>query len=356
MPQFRDMNPVPIGVIGVIVLVLLIGLALDISRLPFTSGSGYSAAFSEAAGLRPGDQVEVAGLSVGKVSSVSLEGTHVRVDFQVTDGSVHLGDQSGASIEIATLLGNKYVALTPAGPGTWPSDREIPESRTQSPYDVEPALQGLSRTVQRINTGQLARALNTMAATFRNAPASLRATLSGLSRLSRTVASRSTELGQLLQRTQAVTGVLSQRRAQFAQLLTDGEKLLQTLDARRAVIDQLLGNTSRLARQLSGLVSDNRATTGPMLAHLHSVLATLNSNQDNLDQIIKELYVFVRGEVDATGAGPWFDGTAINVANPISLQAGVSQALKDMPGHRSLSALLGLGRAAHSSKHRAVHR
>jgi hypothetical protein len=52
------------------------------------------------------------------------------------------------------------------------------------------------------------------------------------------------------------------------------------------------------------------------------VLTLLNAHQDDLDQIVKELYVFVRGEVDATGSGPWFDGTAINATNPF--QAGGS--------------------------------
>jgi phospholipid/cholesterol/gamma-HCH transport system substrate-binding protein len=312
------MNPVPIGVVSLVFLLLLVTLALNLGRLPFTSGTGYSAAFSEAAGLRSGDAVMVAGVAVGKVTGVSLEDAHVRVDFDLTDGSVHLGARPTASIQIATLLGNKYLSLTPSGSGSWAPDHEIPLADTQAPYDIEPALQGLSQTVQRINTHQLADALNTLATTFQHAPADLRSTLTGLSRLSRTIASRNTELGQLLQRTSAVTGVLAQRRVQFAQLLGDGDKLLTELDQRREVINQLLVNTTRLARQLTGLVHDNQASIGPMLTHLHTVLALLDSNQSNLDHIIKGLYVFVRGEVDATGAGPWFDGTAINVANPIS--------------------------------------
>jgi hypothetical protein len=53
-----------------------------------------------------------------------------------------------------------------------------------------------------------------------------------------------------------------------------------------------------------------------MLQHLHGVTSLVAANQQNLDEVIKGLYVFIRGEVDATGAGPWFDGTAINATNP----------------------------------------
>ena len=74
-----------------------------------------------------------------------------------------------------------------------------------------------------------------------------------------------------------------------------------------------------MAQQLTGLVHDNQRAIGPALQHLHGVLTMLNDQQDNLDLIVRELYVFVRGEVDATGSGPWFDGTAINATNPIQL-------------------------------------
>jgi phospholipid/cholesterol/gamma-HCH transport system substrate-binding protein len=339
--QFRDMNPTPIGLISIVVLIGMVALAFNLTKLPFTSGHSYSAAFSEAAGLRPGDQVEIGGVSVGKVNSVALEGTHVKVSFRITNSDVHLGSTTTASIEIATLLGNKYLALAPQGSGTWPEEQEIPISRTTSPYDVEPALQGLANTAGKINGKQLATALDSMAATFRNSPRPLRSTLSGLSRLSETIASRDTALSALLRHTATLTGVLAQRRQQFTQILGSGDQLLTMLDRRRAVIAALLVNTERLATQLSGLVSDNQTTLTPMLHHLHGVLGMLNRNQHNLTEIIQRLYVFVRGEVDATGAGPWFDGTAINVANPIVFVPGSSTNVAPT-APKSLDQLLGI--------------
>jgi ABC-type transporter Mla subunit MlaD len=118
------MDPVPIGVIFLVVMVILLLLSFNIDKLPFTSGTGYSAAFARADGLRKGDRVMVGGVVVGKVTSVGLEGTHVRVGFSITNGDAHLGQDSTASIQIATLLGNKYVALDPRGPGAWPSSHD----------------------------------------------------------------------------------------------------------------------------------------------------------------------------------------------------------------------------------------
>jgi phospholipid/cholesterol/gamma-HCH transport system substrate-binding protein len=338
---FREMSPAPIGAAFLVTLAVLLVLSFNLDKLPFTSGTSYSAAFARADGLRKGDRVLVGGVVVGKVEGVGLEGTHVRVDYTLTGSSVHLGDATRASIQIATLLGNKYLALEPAGEGTWPSDRELPLSHTETPFDVEPAFQGLASTVGQIDTRQLARALDTMATTFRNSPASVRSMLSGLSRLSETIASRDAELSRLLDHADSVTGVLAERRTAFTRLFTDGDQLLATLQQRRDTIDALLTNTSAMSRQLSGLVHDNQDSIGPALRHLHGVLEELNTHQDELDQIIKGLYVFVRGEVDATGAGPWFDGTAINATNPI--QVGKTPALRSP---RTFGDLLRVPRAA----------
>jgi phospholipid/cholesterol/gamma-HCH transport system substrate-binding protein len=342
---FREMDPVPIGIAFLAVLVVLLLLSFNLGKLPFNSGTGYSAAFAQADGLRKGDRVMIGGVPVGSVSSVGLEGTHVRVGFTIKNGDVHLGDQTRATIQIATLLGNKYLALEPLGAGEWPSDREIPLAQTSDTYDVVPALQGVGRTVGHIDTDRLAHALDTMAATFKDSPASLRSMLSGLSRLSRTIASRDEELGSLLQHADSVTGVLADRRQQFTQIFGDGDRLLQMLQARRAVVSSLLRNTRVMSGQLTGLVRDNDATIGPALRHVHGVLSELNAHQGELDQIIKELYVFVRGEVDATGSGPWFDGSAINALNPIQV-GGMPATPTSRP--RTWGDLLGVPEAAHA--------
>jgi len=301
---FRERNPVVVGAVGLAVIAAMLLLAFNIDALPLLAGQSHSAALSEAGGLKAGDDVRIAGVKVGKVTAVDLEGSHVRVDFRV-GRSTELGSQTSATVRIKTILGQKFLALEPAGKGDL--GQEIPLSRTTPAYDVVEAFSDLATTTEDIDTGQLATALDTVANTFRDSPEEVRAAVDGLGRLSRTVASRDAQLRELLQHANGVTGVLADRNKELVSLLTDGDLLLQELRKRRADIHTLLVSTVTLSQQLTGLVRENRAAIGPALANLKNVLATLEANQANLDRSIRLVAPFVRVFANTTGNGRWFD-------------------------------------------------
>ena len=301
---FRERNPVVVGAVGLAVIAAMLLLAFNIDALPLLAGQSHSAALSEAGGLKAGDDVRIAGVKVGKVTAVDLEGSHVRVDFRV-GRSTELGSRTSATVRIKTILGQKFLALEPAGKGDL--SQEIPLSRTTPAYDVVEAFSDLATTTEDIDTGQLATALDTVANTFRDSPEDVRAAIDGLGRLSRTVASRDAQLRELLQHANGVTGVLADRNKELVSLLTDGDLLLQELRKRRADIHTLLVSTVTLSQQLTGLVRENRAAIGPALANLKNVLATLEANQANLDRSIRLVAPFVRVFANTTGNGRWFD-------------------------------------------------
>jgi phospholipid/cholesterol/gamma-HCH transport system substrate-binding protein len=304
MTPFRERNPVIIGAVGLAVIAAMLLLAFNTDKIPMLGGRSHTAALSEAGGLKPGDDVRIAGVKVGKITAVDLENAHVRVDFTV-NRSTKLGDMTSAAVRVKTILGQKFLALDPAGKATL--DKEIPLSRTTPAYDVVDAFSDLATTAEDINTGQLATSLDTIANTFRDSPEEVRAAVEGLGRLSRTVASRDDQLRSLLGHANGVTGVLSARNAQIVALLSDGDLLLQELRKRREDIHTLLVNTATLADQLTGLVRDNREAIRPALTHLKHVLAVLEANQGNLDRSIALLAPFVRVFANTTGNGRWFD-------------------------------------------------
>lgn len=324
MKSFRSRNPVPIGVIGLVVLVLLSLAMYNVDDLPIVGGgTTYTAQFSESAGLQAEDPVYIAGIEAGRVTAVELAGDRVRVSFRIDEAWI--GDRTRAAIQIESLLGSKSLGLEPQGDRVLDPEQPIPLERTASPYDVVQAFNGLSRTVEEIDTGQLDQSLQVLADTFRNTPDEVRGALDGLSRLSQTIASRDDELARLLANTRNVSGVLADRNAEFEQLVIDANLLLDEVGLRREAISVLLDTTQTLSAELRGLVADNVAQLRPALEQLDRVVAVLQRNQDNLDRALELEAVFIRVFGNAIGTGRWFDNYACGLALPPTTTIGPIQ-------------------------------
>ena len=108
--------------------------------------------------------------------------------------------------------------------------------------------------------------------------------------------------------------MLADRDQDLQKLLSDGTLLLRGLNERRDAIHSLLINTSVLSTQLSGLVTDNQKTIGPLLDNLNKVLKLLENNQDSLDRGMQLLAPFYRVFNNAIGNGRWFDNYIQNLS------------------------------------------
>ncbi|TPQ19543.1 MCE family protein [Streptomyces sporangiiformans] len=319
-------NPVVIGAVGLTTLALLAVAAFNADSLPLIGGGRtYSAAFSEAGGLKAGDEVRIAGVKVGKVEEVDLDGDHVKVTFKVK-GDPGFGTATGASIRVKTILGAKYLALHPKGPGQLTAGSEIPLRRTVAAYDVVQAFSDLTTTTEEVDTQRLAKALDTISTTFQDSPTEVRASIKGLSKISKTVASRDKALRELLDHADGVTGVLAARSKDFTALVEDGDKLFKEISKRRKAIHKLLKSSAALGIQLSGLVEDNRKEIGPALKGLNTFVKMLERNQSSLDRSVKLLAPYVRVFTNTLGNGRWFDSYIQNlVAAPVVPRTGDSR-------------------------------
>jgi len=116
MRPFRERSPLPIGIVGVVAILLALLLAFDIGNLPFiNSGHTVYAEFNDAANLQKGATVRVSGVLVGKVTSVKLEyvpgeGNLVKVGMRVSGGP-HIGADTTANLKIETRNGDYFKIL-----------------------------------------------------------------------------------------------------------------------------------------------------------------------------------------------------------------------------------------------------
>lgn len=317
MKPLRERDQAMVAIVGTIVGALIVLLSMNLRHLPFTSsGPTYRAEFANAGGLTSGRDVRVAGITVGTVKSVKVSGDHVEVRFTVR-GGVHLGANTGASVEVATVLGEVFMQLESSGPGTLTPRTPIPVQRTTVPYTLLDAFGALGQSTAKTDLPTLRSALDQLAAAVNaTSPADVSATLTGLSKIAQAVASRQDEITQLLHDAGQVAQTLANNGGALVSLLSQGDTFLRMLEDRHAAIEQLLTDTARLGLQLRALISQNATHLTSALNSLTTVSAVLSADKTQLEQSIKTLGEFSSNIANVTGSGPWLDLMLPSVLEP----------------------------------------
>ena len=230
---------------GAVTLVAMAGLGIGLSGCGGATSSTItaSALFSDAGTLSVGAPVELADVSVGSVSAVTLTGDRAKVTITV-DKSAAVPRNVVAKIDRTTILGQRYVDLAvPKHPsGHLANGERI--TRTAVVPTVEQVIGYGSEVFGAISASDLAEIVTAGGQGYTGEAASLRAFLNDLQTVTAGYASRTTQiktvitsldqLGTSMAPTsgsdaQAITN-LSQTVGVLAQNSTEFEKLLQSLD------------------------------------------------------------------------------------------------------------------------------
>ena len=108
------------------------------------------ATFTNASGLKPGSVIEIAGVPVGQVTAITLNGTRSDVTFRLRS-DIQVQQDAIASIQTKGLFGDRYVLISPGA-----SDDLIrPEGKlreTESPLDLPGLLAAYVKSRQKKST------------------------------------------------------------------------------------------------------------------------------------------------------------------------------------------------------------
>ena len=146
-------NTVKVGIFMTLALGVLGYLILRAEqvRLFEPRGRKVVAVFDSVAGLDDQSAVRIAGVRVGRVDGIALEGRKARVTV-VVEGKVPLTEGTYAQIMNLGLLGDKYVELVP-GPGDAPVLAEgavIPGNPSVGIDQVLSSVGGLGQSLQEV--------------------------------------------------------------------------------------------------------------------------------------------------------------------------------------------------------------
>lgn len=294
-----------LGVLGAILVVVLLAVS-SVFRLLGVGQQEIKAEFVQAAGIKVGDKVNAAGVSIGTVSGAEIEGDHVLLTLNV-DKSVELGPDAKASIKMATLLGARYVDLVP-GDGSGLPDGRIPVFNTTVPYDLADVVQIGTPKFEELDTAKLAESLNLINQQMGDSPQLTAQALDSVGALAKIIDTRREQVDTLLKDLDRVTGILADNRNSMLLVITQGEAIANRVMERQDLLRQLLDNIATLTRQLQQIGADNNNQIGPTIDQLNTMAEGLQKNKDNLDRLLSILPPSLRYLSNSWGGnGPYVD-------------------------------------------------
>jgi phospholipid/cholesterol/gamma-HCH transport system substrate-binding protein len=328
MKSLSERNPVVVGVAGIVLAAAAVVGAVQYNKLPmFRTGHTYQAYFAETAGLRADAQVQVAGLEVGKVSDIKLDRDRALITFTVDD-DIAIGDRSEASIKTLTMLGTKLLEVKPRGNNR--QSGPIPLERTTSPYQLPDAIGELTSQISGLDTNQLSDSLQTLASTFADTPPDVQPALQGVARLSQTLDTRDAQLRTLIENANKASTVLASRTDKIVSLVHNSNALLAELLTQSRALDQISSDISSLAKQLSGFVADNREQFKPTLDKLNGALTIVDNRKERLQKSITMLNTFSLSLGETISSGPFFKNYIANLLPGQFIQPFVDAAFSDL--------------------------
>ncbi|SRR5579875_779208 len=128
-----------VGIFAILGIAALAFLSFRLGNVNIFGSPGYVlfANFDNIAGLKNNDRVEIAGVPVGHVQSISLQNDRAHVGLFIDKG-VQVDSEAIAGIKSSGIIGDKYVAIQLGSGDTLPNGGTI--MQTQSAFVLEDAI------------------------------------------------------------------------------------------------------------------------------------------------------------------------------------------------------------------------
>ena len=107
-----------VGIFLLIGIIAITFLALRIGDFQLLNNQQYiiKAEFTSASGLKKGAHVEIAGVSVGKVTNIIFNPETYLAEVHIAiENSIQIPDDSIASIRTSGIIGDKFLKISPGG-------------------------------------------------------------------------------------------------------------------------------------------------------------------------------------------------------------------------------------------------
>src|ERR1700727_630933 len=218
MRTLEPANRKRIGLMGLIVTVMVVGVGQTLTSTPqFFAQPSYYGQFTDSGQLNKGDKVRIAGVDVGQVLAIKIDGDHVLMKFST--GSDTIGTESRMAIKTDTILGKKVLEIEPRGTQTLRPNGTLPLGQSTTPYQIYDAFFDVTKAAAGWNIDTVKQSLNVLSHTIDQTYPHLSAALDGVAKFSDIIGKRDDELKHLLTEARKAARVLGDRSNDINALL-----------------------------------------------------------------------------------------------------------------------------------------
>ena len=283
---------VRLGIFLAVCLVGVFALYAVFGQLRFgEKANTYKAEFLNVTGLENGDFVRIAGVEVGQVKDVSIQGdTTALVEFTAND-SVVLTDGNRAVIRYDDLIGGRYLALVEGAGGTAkvnPGDT-IPLARTSPALDLDALIGGFRPLFSALDPDQVNALSGQLIQAFEGQGATIGSFLTQTAALTNTLADRDQLIGDVIVNLNTVLGSLGGQSDQFSKAVDSLSELVKGLAARKTDISNGVAYANAAAGSIADLLAEARPPFAKTIQETDRAAGIVVADHDYFDNLINTL-------------------------------------------------------------------
>jgi len=246
-----------------------------------------SASFDDVTGLLVNDNVKVAGVAVGKVTGIDVEGGQATVEMEI-DRDQPLPSDSAAAVRWRNLIGQRYVYLYPGDAATTFQDGDR-VTETEDVIDIGELFNRLGPIVAAIDESQVNEFLGSVTKALEGRAADVGQAIDDLAVVAKGLGERDEAIGGLIEDLEVVSRTIADRDAQIGVMLDNLAALARTFSDNTALIDEAITEMGAFNRDFSGILEANRGELDRTIAVLARTLQTVEGELPSVEQALDQL-------------------------------------------------------------------
>lgn len=292
--------------------VISLGLTLLVAGTLARGGTGevrmLQARFHDATGLHPGNDIRIAGVRVGKVESLRLDGKVALVRFSVqADQPVYAA--TVASIDYLNLMGQRYIALT-TGPRPGPElepGATIPLERTRDGLDLTALFNAFKPLFELIRPDDVNRLATNIVQVLQGEGPTLRHLMAQTAQLTAHLGDRDRVIEAVITNLTTVMETVHGHRGEIASMVRQLDGLTASIAGNRTEIGATIDGVQGLVTTFAGLLRDGGSSLDRDVASLAAWAHSFARRAPRLAEALRSTQLLLRSYVKTLGLGSYLN-------------------------------------------------